>query len=129
MMEGNQDQLMCSKDESLFVPVPNRLNCYTVRPSLRLRVISTRWITIFMIMQYSFRTMISLKIAFFIPPLGLFCLDHQISKSRLAYEVKNYLLGCPNIFIFMYLYFLCSKILCYEAPKLHGDLCCCHVFW
>ena len=33
MMEGNQDQLMCSKDESLFVPVPNRLNCYTVRPS------------------------------------------------------------------------------------------------
>ena len=31
---------------------------------------------------------------------------------------KNSLLGCPNIFIFIYLDFLLSKILCYDAPEL-----------
>ena len=31
---------------------------------------------------------------------------------------RNYLLGCPNIFIFMYLNFLLNEILCYDAPGL-----------
>ena len=41
----------------------------------------------------------------------------KILIFSLAYKVKNSLLRYPNIFTFMYLYFLCSKILCFDAPK------------
>ena len=46
----------------------------------------------------------------------IFAARPYFSKLSLAFELKKYLLGCQNIFIL--LYFLCSEILCYDAPKL-----------
>ena len=58
------------------------------------------------------------KGAFFLRLWGYFWRLTIYFRIQPGFWIENSLLGCPNIFIFIYLDFLLSKILCYDVPEL-----------